>query len=102
MGTEGLAPTLAGLAAPMDVSRGDIGLVCTPSWPLSAAPGDSVAASFAPFSASFTRAVTACGEERSMRGGPAVCPGELAAPIGLPATAALSWLKAAARARGEA
>ena len=100
MGTLGLAPTLAGLAAPMDVSRGDIAaLVCMPSWPLAA--GDSVAASFAPFNASFTRAVTACGEDRSMRG-PAVCPGELAVPIGLAATAALSWLKAAARARGEA
>ena len=102
MGIEGLATTLAGLAAPMDLSRGDIALVCTPSWPLCEVPGDSVAASLAPFNASLTRALTACGEERSSRGGPTVCPGEFEAPIGLAATAALSWLNAAARARGEA
>ena len=85
-------PILTGLTASTDFSSGDIWLL-----PL----GENVA-EFVPFSASLTSAVTACVDEKPMREAPTFCPGELVALIGLAATAALSWLKAAARARGEA
>lgn len=100
---DGLAPRLIGLTEPTDFIRGDIGLA---SW---LPPGDIVptcklvanwADLLAPFNASFTRAVTACGDDKPRMEAPMFCPGMAAAPIGLAATAALSWCNAAAR--GEA